>query len=40
MKTPNKQEFQKIAFNHASDIDFSDITNLYKNITAKPYCFS
>ena len=33
MKIPKKQEFQQIAFNHLSDIDFM---NLYKKCTAKP----
>ena len=26
MKIPNKREFQEIAINHSSDIDFSDTT--------------
>ena len=26
---PNKREFQKISFNHSSDIDFQDQMNLY-----------
>ena len=39
MKIPNKWEIQQIAFNHSSDIDFKDFTNLYKNCTAKPYYF-
>ena len=38
IKTPNKQEFQQIAFNHLSDIEFKDFMNLYKKYTAKP-CF-
>ena len=37
MKIPNKQEFQQIAFNHSSDIDFRDFIYLYKKCTAKPY---
>ena len=37
MKTPNKQEFQKIVFNHSSDIDFKDFMNLYNKRTVKPY---
>ena len=32
MKVLNKRELQQIDFNHSSDIDFSDITNLYKNV--------
>ena len=36
MKIPNKQEIQRIAFNHPSDIDFKDFMNLYKKRAAKP----
>ena len=36
MKIPNRQELQKIAVNHSSDIDFM---NLYKYFSAKPYSF-
>ena len=36
MKIPNKQELQKIAFNHSSDTDFQDFMNLYKKCTGKP----
>ena len=32
MKIPNKREFQEIAFNHSSDIDFQDFMNFYKNV--------
>ena len=32
MKIPSKQELQKIAFNHSSDIEFKVFMNLYKNI--------
>ena len=39
MEIPNKQEFQQIAFNHSSDIDFKDFMDLYKNYTAKSYSF-
>ena len=39
MKLPNRQELQKIAFNHFSDIAFKDFMNLYKKCTAKPYPF-
>ena len=39
MKTPHKRELQKIVFNHFSDPDFQDFTNLYKKCTAKPYSF-
>ena len=39
MKIPNKREIQRIDFNHSSDVDFQDLTNLYKNCTVKPYSF-
>ena len=39
MKIPNKREFQQIAFNHSSDINFQDFMNLYKRFTAEPYSF-
>ena len=37
MKIRNKKELQQIAFNHSSDIDFQDFTNLYEKSTAKPH---
>ena len=37
-KTPNKREFQRILFNHSSDIDLKDFMHLYKKCTAKLYC--
>ena len=39
MKIPNKREFQRIAFNHSSDIGFKDLINLYKKFISKPYSF-
>ena len=39
MKIPNKREFQQIAINHSSDIDFKDFMNLYKNFTEKNIFF-
>ena len=39
MKIPDKRDFQQVAFNHSSDIDFKDLMNLYKQCTAKPYSF-
>ena len=39
MKIPNKRELQQIVFNHSSDIDFQNFTNLYKKCTAKPCSF-
>ena len=38
-KIPNKQEFQKIAFNHSLVIDFQYFMNLYKKCNGKPYSF-
>ena len=40
MKIRNKQELQKIAFNHSLDTDFRNFMNLYKKCTPKPNCFS
>ena len=37
MKIPNKQELQRIAFNHSSDIDSRDFMNLYKKCAAKSH---
>ena len=39
MKIPKKQEFQQIAFNHSSEIDFRDFMNFYKKCIAKAYSF-
>ena len=39
MKIPNKREIQQIAFNHLSDVHFTDFMNLYKKCNAKPYSF-
>ena len=39
MKILNKRKRKQIAFNHSSDIEFQDFTNLYKKFTAKPYSF-
>ena len=36
MKIPNKKE---LAFNHSSDVDFKDFTNLYIKCAEKPYSF-
>ena len=38
-KIPNKREFQQIALNHSSDIDFKDFMKIYKKCTAEPYSF-
>ena len=39
MKIPNKRDFQQIAFNNSSDIDFKRFMNLYKRGTPKQYSF-
>ena len=39
MKIPNKRDFQQIALNHSSDIDFKDFMKIYEKYTAKPYFF-
>ena len=39
MKIPNKREFQQIAINHSSDIDFKDFMKIYKKCTADKYSF-
>ena len=39
MKIPNKREFQQIALNHSSDIDFKDFMNIYNKYTTEPYSF-
>ena len=39
IKIPNKRDFQQIAVNHSSDIDFKDLMKICKNYTLKPYCF-
>ena len=39
MKSSDKQELQRIAFNHSSAIEFKDFMNLYKKCTVKPYSF-
>ena len=39
MKIPYTRELKQVAFDHSSDIDFSDFMKLYKKCTAKPYSF-
>ena len=39
MKIPNKREFQQIASNHSSDIDFKYFIKSYKDYTREPYSF-
>ena len=39
MKIRSKRELQQITFNHASDVDFQGLMNLYKKSTAQPYSF-
>ena len=38
-RIPDKREFQQIALNHSSDIDFKDFIKIYKKCTAEPYSF-
>ena len=38
-KIPNKRELRQIAFNHSSNVDFTDFMNPYKKCTVKPYRF-
>ena len=37
LKILNKRELEQIGYNHSSDMDSKDFTNLYKKCTAKPY---
>ena len=37
MKIPNKREFQQIASNHSSDIEFKDFMKFYKYYTKEPF---
>ena len=39
MKIPNKREFQQIALNHSSDIDFDKFMDIFDICTAKKYSF-
>ena len=39
MEIPIKWEPPQIIFNHSSDSDFKDFTDIYKKCTAKPYSF-
>ena len=39
MKIPKQREFQEIAFNNSSDIDFQDFMNLYKKMCCKTIFF-
>ena len=39
IKIPNKRQFQQIALNHSSDIDFKDFMNIYNKSTKEPYYF-
>ena len=39
MKIPNKKEFQQIALNNSSEIDFKDFITIYKKCTVEPYSF-
>ena len=39
MKILNKRDFQHIAINHSSDVDFKDFMNTYKNVLQKSILF-
>ena len=39
MKIPSKREFQQIALNHSSCIDFKDFMNLCTKFTAQQYSY-
>ena len=39
MRIPNKREFQQIALNNSSDLNFKYFINTYKKCTAEPHCF-
>ena len=39
MKSPNKREFQQIALNYSSDIDFKNFIRIYKKCIVDPYYF-
>ena len=39
MRIPNKREFQQIALNNSSDLDFKYFINTYKKCTAEPHFF-
>ena len=39
MKIPNKREFQQIALNYSSDIDFQDFMKIYEKYSVEPYSF-
>ena len=39
MKISNKREFQQIALNHSSNIDFKDFFKIYKKFIAESYSF-
>ena len=37
--TPNKRNFQQIASNHSSDINFKDFMKPHKDYSKEPYSF-
>ena len=39
LKIPKKRDLPEMAFNHSSDIDFTDCLNLYKKCIKKLYSF-
>ena len=39
MKINNRKEFQNIAINHSTDIDYKGFAKIYRECTQKPYSF-
>ena len=39
MEISNKREFQQVASNHSTDIDFKDFMRLYNDYNKEPYSF-
>ena len=37
IKIPNNRELQQIALNHSPDVEFEDLTKLYKNYTKESF---
>ena len=39
MKIHNKREWQNIAFDHSTNIDYKDFVKIFRNCTNEPYSF-
>ena len=39
MKINNREELQYIAINHSADIDYKDLTKIFRECTRKPFNF-